>query len=94
MGKPTSLCMSDDSKWLVCGFEAGSVVLWDLATTSVVKKVAGVARERPSVTKVQFEKVTLVMCFIRPRSTCGLVLATANFSKQLQYLRMGMQYLR
>jgi WD40 repeat protein len=56
MGKPMSLCISDDNKWLVCGFEAGSIVLWDLATSSVVKTVTGVAFESPSIVKVQFWK--------------------------------------
>jgi hypothetical protein len=51
-----SIVISDDNKWLVAGFEAGSVTVWDLMTMNPLKTVASLVADSPTVIKVLFWK--------------------------------------
>jgi WD40 repeat protein len=55
-GNPISIAMSDDSKWLIAGYECGSIGLWDLPSLSLVKTVPTTIPESPTIIKLLFWK--------------------------------------
>lgn len=56
VGNPVSIAMSEDSKWMVVGFEGGGVGLWDLASLSLVKTVPSMMQDSSKIVKVLFWK--------------------------------------
>lgn len=56
VGNPISVVMSEDSKWLVAGFEGGGIGLWDLASLSLVKTVPSIVAGSPTIIKLLFWK--------------------------------------